>query len=109
MPNEPKHTYLFEQQIAVKVHSNLVLRKSQLPAPSAADGPPTERSTATMRASSLRVRVASELAKTDLSLTLPSELVDDDVIVKGKKHKLQILAEYEAKYGADYLPKFDHH
>jgi hypothetical protein len=42
------------------------------------------------------------LAKADTHLSLPSELVDDDVIVKGKKHKMQILTEYEDKYGADY-------
>ena len=30
------------------------------------------------------------------------ELVDNDVIIKGKQHKMQILQEYEAKLGADY-------
>jgi hypothetical protein len=48
------------------------------------------------------VKVASALAKSDLCLSLPSELVDDDVIVKGKKHKMQILQEYEAEFGANY-------
>ena len=48
------------------------------------------------------MRVASELAKADTGLSLPSELVDNDVIVKGKKHKMQILTEYEDKYGADF-------
>ena len=48
------------------------------------------------------MRVASELAKADIDLSLPSELVNDDVIVIGKKHKMQILTEYEASYGADF-------
>ena len=91
MPKEPEHTYLFEQQIAVKIHSNLVLKKYRPPAPSAAACPPTERSTVTTQAPLLRVRAASEMAKTDLGLSLPSELVDDNVIVKGKKYKMQIL------------------
>ena len=49
-----------------------------------------------------RVRVALALAKSDLGLSLPSELVDDDVIVKGTKHKMQILQDYEAEFGANY-------
>ena len=57
-PKEPDHTYSFEQQIAVKIHSNLVLRKSQPLAPSAEACPPMERSTVTTQAPSLRVRVA---------------------------------------------------
>ena len=64
--------------------------------------PTPKRSTATMTASLLRVRVASELAKADTNLSLPSELVDNNVIVKGKKHKMQILTEYEEKYGPDF-------
>ena len=84
MPTEPEQTYSFEQQIALKIHSNLVLKKYQPKEPSAAACPPTERSTVTTQAPSLRVRVASELAKTDVGLSLPSELVDDDVIVTGK-------------------------
>ena len=102
LPKEQGHTYSFEQKIAAKVHSDLVLRKSHplRPIPSAC--PPTERSTPTARVPSLRMSVASELAKTDLGLTLPSALVDNDVIVKGKKHKLDILTEYEDKYGANH-------
>jgi hypothetical protein len=75
---------LFEQQIAFKIHSNLVLKKYQPPEPSAAACPPTERSTVTTKAPSLRVRAASELAKTDIGLSLTSELVNNDVIVKTK-------------------------
>jgi len=48
------------------------------------------------------VRVASALANTDLGLTLPSELVDDNIIITGKKHKMQILQEYKAEFGAAY-------
>ena len=66
---------MFEQQIAAKIHSNLVLRKSQPPALAAAPGPPIESSTVTTQVPSLIVRVASALAKTDLGITLPSELV----------------------------------
>ena len=79
-----------------------MLKKYQPKEPSADTCQPTERSTVTTRAPSLRVRVASELAKTDVGLSLPSELVDDDVIVTGKKHKMQILNEYEATYGAEF-------
>ena len=102
MPTEPEQTYSFEQQIALKIHSNLVLKKYQPKEPSAAACPPTERSTVTTKAPSLRVRVASELAKTDVGLSLPSELVDTDVLVTGRKHKMQILNEYEATYGAEF-------
>ena len=102
IPGKIKQTHSFEQQIALKIHSNLVLKRYQPPDTSAVPSPPTERSTATTKAPSLRVRVASELVKADIGLSLPSELVNDNVIVKGKKHKLQILQEYEAKFGADY-------
>ena len=102
VPREPEQTYSFEQQIALIIHSNLVLKKYRPPEPSAAANPPTEHSTATTKAPSLRVRVASELAKADIGLSLPSELVNDNVIVKGKKHKMQILTDYEATYGADF-------
>jgi hypothetical protein len=93
---------LFEQHIADKVHTDLVLRKNQPPAPNLADCPLIESKSITTLAPSLRVRVTSALAKTDLGLSLPSELVDNDVIVTGKKHKMQILQEYEAEFGADY-------
>jgi hypothetical protein len=86
----------------VKIHRNLVLRKSQPPATGEAATPPTEGSTVTAQATLLRVKVASALAITDLDLTLPSALVDDDVIVKGKKQKMQILQDYEDKFGAEY-------
>ncbi len=65
MPRELEQTYSFEQQIVLKIYSNLVLKKYQPPEPSAATCPPLERSTATTKAPSLRVRVASELAKAD--------------------------------------------
>ena len=103
MPRELDQTYSLEQQIALKIHSNLVLKKYQPPEPSAAAPPPKEPRKATTKAPLLRVRVASELAKADMGLSLPSELVDNNVIVKGKRHKMQILAEYyEATYGADF-------
>ena len=41
------------------------------------------------------------LAKTDLDIYIPSELVDDDVIVTGTKHKMLILREYEEEFGGD--------
>ena len=87
----------------MKIHSNLVLRKSQPPATGAAASPMTGSSTETAQAPLLRVRVESALTITDLGPTLPSELVDNDVIVKGKTHKMQILQEYEDKFGANYL------
>ena len=46
-------------------------------------------------ASYLKVKVALALAKSDLNLSLPEELVDDDVIVTGMKHKILILQEYK--------------
>ena len=64
--------------------------------------PSAERSTRTTLATSLRVKVASALAKTDLDLSLPLELVDDNVIVKGKCHKMQNLQEYDEEFGDDY-------
>ena len=88
VPIELEQTYLFEQQIALKINSNLMLKKYQPPEPSAAARPPTERSTATTKAPLL-------MAKADIALSLPSELVDNNVIVKVKKHKMQILKEYE--------------
>ena len=88
LPSEPEHTHSFEQQISVKIHSNLVLRQSHPPATGAAACPSTESSTVTAQATSLRVKVASALAITDLGLTLPLALVNDNVIVKGKKQKM---------------------
>ena len=52
-------------------------------------------------ASSLKVKVASALAKTNLNLSLPAELVDDDVIITGTKHKILILQEYKTEFGGD--------
>jgi hypothetical protein len=102
LPEEAELTNSFEQQIAVKIHSNLVLRKS-LPLATGAAASPTKGSIKeTAQPPLLRVRVASALAKTDLGLSLPSALVDDDVIVTGKKHKTQILQEYEEEFGAAY-------
>jgi hypothetical protein len=102
LPKEAELTYSFEQQIAVKIHSNLVLRNNHPPETGAADSPPTKSNTATKQATSLRVKVASALAIEDLDLTLPSALVDDDVIVKGKEQKRQILQDYEDKFGTEY-------
>ena len=58
-------------------------------------------STTTAPASSLKVKVESALPKMDLDQSLPSELVDDDVIVTGTKHKMLILQEYEAEFRGD--------
>jgi hypothetical protein len=80
-------THSFEHQIAEKIHGNLVLRNHHPPDTGAAESPPTRSSTATTQATSLRMKVASALAIDDLGLTLPSALVDDDVIVKGKEQK----------------------
>ena len=101
IPQNPAYIDLFEEQIAKRVHNNLVLTK-QPPAPNTAACPSAERSTCTTLATLLRVKVASALAKMDLDLSLPSELVHNNVIVKGKGHKMQILQEYEAEFGANY-------
>jgi hypothetical protein len=92
---------LFKEQIAIRVHNNLVLRKTP-PAPNTATCSSSEHSTCTKLAPLLRVKVASALTKTDLDLSLPFELVNDNVIVKGKAHKMQILQEFKAEFGADY-------
>jgi len=47
------------------------------------------------------VKVASALAKRDFHLSIPSEPVNDDVIVAGTKHKMLILQEYKGKFGGD--------
>jgi hypothetical protein len=101
LPPKPAYICSFDLQIVDRVHKDLVLRKQPL-APNKAACPLTQRSTLTTLAPSLRVRVASALAKTDLGLSFPSELVNDDVIVKGTKHKMQILQDYEAEFGANY-------
>jgi len=101
LPPKPAYICSFEQKIIDKVHKDLVLRK-QPPPPNTAACPSTQRSTLTTPAPSLRVRVASALAKTDLGLSFPLELVDNDVIVTGTKHKMQILQDYEAEFGADF-------
>ena len=80
---------------------DLVLQRGQ-PAPTASACPFTERSRFPEPAPSLKVRVASALAKEGVALPLPTELVDDDVTITGKKHKMQILQEYEAEFGANY-------
>ncbi len=72
------------------------------PASNTAAYPTAERSTCTTLDTPLRVKVASALVKTNLDLSLPFELVNDDVIVKGKAHKMRILQEYESKFGADH-------
>jgi hypothetical protein len=101
LPPKPAYIGSFKQQIAEKVHNDLVLRTKPPPIMATAC-PLTERSTFTTLAPSLRVKVSSALAKTDIGLSLPSELVDNNVIIKGKQHKRQILQEYEANFGADY-------
>ena len=52
-------------------------------------------------ASSLKVKVTSALAKTELNLSLPAKLVDDGVIVTGTKHKICILHEYKREFGSN--------
>ena len=91
----------FEQQIADKVHRDLILRKNPS-AQNTAPFPLAQRSTSTTLEPPLRVRVASALAKSDLGLFIPSEQVDDDVIIKGTNHKMQILQDYDAEFGAHY-------
>ena len=49
----------------------------------------------------LKVKVASALAKTGTNLSIPAELVNDDVIVTGTKNKALILQEYETEFGGD--------
>ena len=100
LPPKPAYISSFEKQIIDKVHKDLVLRKHP-PPPNTAACSSTQRSTLTTPAPSLRLRVASALAKTDLGLSLPLELVDD-VIVTGTKHKMQILQDYEGEFGADF-------
>jgi hypothetical protein len=101
LPPKPAYICTFEQKITNKVHKDLVLRK-QPPTPDAAACPSTQCSTLTTLVPPLTARVASALAKTNLGLSLPSEMVDDDVIITGKKHKLQILQDYEATFGAGH-------
>ena len=101
MPQEPAYICSFEKQIADKVHKDLVFQKNPTP-PNAAACPLPQRSTLTTLAPSLRVKVASALARTDSGLSLPSELVDDNVIVKCKEHKKRILQDYDAEFGANY-------
>ena len=52
-------------------------------------------------ASLLKVNVTLALAKTDINLSLPAELVNDDVIVTGTKRKIIILQEYKREFGFD--------
>ena len=102
LPNEAELTTSFAQQIAAKVHSNLVLRKHLPPVISATETPPTESNASLRQATSLRAKVAAAVAIDDLGLTLPSALVDDDVIVKGREQKRQILQDYEEKFGGEH-------
>jgi hypothetical protein len=90
----------FEQKISDKVYKNLVF-KNKVPTFTMTECSASKCSTTTASASSLKVKVASALAKMDLDLSIPSELVDDDVIVTGKKHKMLFLQEYEAEFGGD--------
>ena len=99
----PKQTCMpcsFEQKISVKVHKKLFI-KNKVPTFTMTECLASKCSTTTASASSLKVKVASALAKMDLDLSIPSELVDDDVIVTGKKHKMLILQEYKAEFGCD--------
>ena len=98
---KPEFIDSFEDQIAKRVHNDLVLRKHP-PASNTAAYLRAEHSPCTTLATQLRVKVASALAKTDLDLSLLSELVNDNVIAKGKAHKMQILQEYEAEFGTDH-------
>ena len=92
----------FEQKISDKVHKHLVTR-TQIPTPAMASCTTIWRSTTTSSASisQLQVKLASDLAKRDLDIPILSEPVDDDIIVAGKKHKMQILQEYEEKFGGE--------
>ena len=93
----------FEQKISDKVHKNLVI-KNKVPTFTTTDCLASKCSNTTASASLLKVRVASALTKMDLDLSIPSELVDDDVIVTGTKHKMLILQDYEAEFGGG-IPK----
>ena len=101
LPPKPAYICSFEQQIVDKVHKDLILRENPS-APNTAPFPLSQRSTSTTPEPPPRVQVASALAKTDLGLSLPLKLVDDDVIVTGTKHKMQIIQDYEAEFGADF-------
>ena len=92
---------MFERQIADKVHANLVVRKHQPPAPIAVAGQPTVGAPIeTLAPSQTRLGVASAQAISDLGISLPAVLVGNDVIITGKKHKQQILQEYEDEFGS---------
>ena len=52
-------------------------------------------------ASLLKVNVALALAKTNIDLPRPAELVNDNVIVTGTKHKILILHEYGREFGSN--------
>ena len=81
LPPKPAYICSFEQQIADKEHKDLFLRENPS-APNTAPFPLAQRSTSTILEPPLRVRFASALAKSDLGLSLPLELVSNDVIVK---------------------------
>ena len=48
------------------------------------------------------MKLTSALDKRDLDISIPSESVDDDIIVAGTKHKMQILQDYEAEFVGDF-------
>ena len=103
LPKKPTCTpHSFEQKISDKVHKYLVTR-TQVPTPAMAFCTTIRRSTTTASASvsQLQVKLASALAKRDLDISIRSEPVDNDIIVAGTKHKMQILQKYEDKFGGD--------
>ena len=65
--------------------------------------PPTEDTPLDTRAPLLtRLGVTLVMAIADLDVSQPAVLVGDNVIITGKKHKMQILQEYEDEFGANH-------
>ena len=92
LPQKPTFTpRSFKQRISDKVHKHLVTR-TQAPTPAMAPCTPIRRSTTTASASvsQLQVKLASALVKSDLDISIPSEPVNDDIMVAGTKHKMLI-------------------
>ena len=100
-PSTPANIRPFKRHIADKVHSNLQLRNHPPQVQIEPAGPPTEGTLPDTCAHSLtRLGVASAMAIADLEISLPHVLVGDDVIITGKKHKMQIFQEYKDEFGA---------
>ena len=99
----------FEEAVSIIVHSKLVNKtfvslptqidknSSQvLPKASSRDTATTCPSTTTTKVQSLSV-----LKEAESSATSPMDTEVDDIIVRGTKHKRQILQEYQDRFGTD--------